>query len=104
MGGPSYTSKWQCKECGQLYGHNPSECDVCGHTLFRPLPADGASETSADGEETTELGAEVSELVMQANPSKHSEKSVDDGATRGRENNTKSEATEGFLSRLLPWL
>jgi hypothetical protein len=77
---------------------------VCSHTLFRPLPADGAAKSYTDGEEPTELAAEISGLVMQANPSKHSEKSVDDGTSSGGESNEKSEATEGFLSRLLPWL
>jgi predicted nucleic acid-binding Zn-ribbon protein len=80
MGDPSYTSKWRCKECGQLYGHNPSECDICGHTVFRALPADGVKDTYQKGEETTELGADISELV-------------DDVSDSNNEQDTKPEST-----------
>lgn len=60
---PRYTTKWRCKDCRQLYGHNPTKCDVCDNTTFRPVPADGASDTHEKGTSTTELGADLSDLL-----------------------------------------
>lgn len=103
MGDPSYTSKWRCKECGQLYGHNPSECDVCGYTLFRPLPADGAKETFEHGEQTTELGADISELVDEVSDSNDKE-DRNSGSTPPQHNvsteNSGKSNTRGLVSRL----
>lgn len=60
-------SKWECEDCGRTYGHNPDECAVCGHTVFDPILSSEASETFEQGEITTELGADISELANQAN-------------------------------------
>lgn len=115
---PSYTSKWRCKDCGQLYGYNPAECEVCGHTLFRPLPADGVTDTFDGGEETTELGADVSELVEetnrppdlesadserkeQAESERDSQVSINPEEERQADNGSEQ---SGFLSSLIPWL
>jgi predicted nucleic acid-binding Zn-ribbon protein len=102
MGDPSYTTKWRCKDCGNLYGHNPSECDICGHTLFRPVPADGASETFSGGEEKTELGDDVSKLVDRIDNSVDDDEPVN--PTDSTPRNTNDETDEqSLLSRLLPW-
>lgn len=67
MPNDNLSTRWRCKECGQRYGHNPAECDVCGHTIFRPLDGDDVKDFDS-GETKTNLGADVSELIDRANP------------------------------------
>lgn len=103
---PTYTSKWRCKECGQLYGHNPSECDICGHTIFRPLPADGASESFEGGEESTELGADVSDLLDRIESKKPApeDEPIDPKGEEGPEKRPESSSGGGILASILSWL
>lgn len=99
MGDPSYTAKWRCKECRTLYGHNPDECDVCGHTIFRPLPADGATGTPDVGEETTELGDSVSNLVDDLQEDENST----DVETEEQTGEDETEDSSSLLSWIWPW-
>lgn len=98
MSDDGYRSKWRCKECEQLYGYNPSKCEICGHTVFKALPADGVDETFEGGEQNTNLGADVSELVDRIE--------ADDEEADNQVHSDKSDPQEespGLLSRLLPW-
>lgn len=105
-GGPSTT--WRCKECGQRYGHNPAECDVCGHTIFRPLAVDDVEDFDG-GETTTDLGADVSELADRANPDQTASTASAGDADDDQQHNTSDEQDSDdpesrVLSRLVPWL
>jgi rubredoxin len=103
MSDPSYTTKWRCKDCGSLYGHNPGECDVCGHTIFRPLPADSVSETFEGGEEKTELGENVSELVNQIDYENPPNENTSAAEEPTDEVATEDKSGTSLLSRLWPW-
>lgn len=98
-------TKWRCRDCGQKYGHNPSECDICGETVFQLLPADHNGNEFEGGEETTELGADVSELVEEANP-KEDIQQKEAELVENREDSTHpdEDASGGLLSSLIPWL
>ena len=61
-----HIAKWKCQSCGRTYGHNPDECAVCEHTVFDPILSTESDETFEQGEMTTKLGADVSELAKQA--------------------------------------
>jgi len=114
MGGPSYSSKWRCKECGQLYGHNPSECDICSHTLFEPLPADGVGDDFDGGEHITELGADISELtnntsdtdsVTSSQPSVSEQHAKDSEMEQSDEKKSEQqERASSLIERLRDWV
>lgn len=98
-------TKWRCRECGQKYGHNPSECDICGETVFQLLPADENLNEFDGGEETTELGADVSELVEDANPSEDIQEAEPERVENKEDSATADEDTDdGLISSLIPWL
>jgi hypothetical protein len=105
-GGPS--SKWRCKECGQRYGHNPAECDVCGHTIFQPLDIDDVEDFDG-GEATTDLDTDVSELVDRANPDQTASTAGagdtdDDEQTTTQDEQNSDDSESGLFRRLVPWL
>jgi len=98
-------TKWRCRDCGQKYGHNPSECDICGETVFQLLPADDNVNEFEGGEETTELGADVSELVEDASPKEDIQQKEADRVENEGNSTPPDEDTDGdLLSSLIPWL
>ena len=99
-------TKWRCRDCGQKYGHNPSKCDICGETVFQLLPDDHNINEFEGGEETTELGADVSELVQDANPKSEVQQEEETDRVGNEEDSTtmKKDTDESLLSSLIPWL
>ena len=75
--------------------------------MFQPLPAGHDPDEFDGGEETTELGADVSDLVEDANPTETVQEvdtnDVEDevGSVKSNNNNTTD---QGLLSSLIPWL
>lgn len=97
-------TKWRCRDCGQKYGHNPSECDICGETVFQLLPENHDESEFDGGEETTELGAGVSELVENATPDKADQQEPEPVESEEDTSDSAETTDTGLLSSLIPWL
>lgn len=80
---------------------NPTECEVCGHTLFRPLPADGAGGGFDGGKEQTQLGDDISTLVDKIDTREPEQPTT--GSNEQAQSTDEQNTNSSFLSRLWPF-